>query len=359
MNGAAKAIKGLEDFFFDLPRELIAQEPPRKRGDSRLMVLSRDTGDIEITHFSALEGHLPQGALLVFNDAKVTPARLYGHKKGRSGRLEVLILNPPAESGREGVYELWCLGSPGKRLRTGAELVFEGEEGTELEARVLDINAAGHRLLRFLFSAPPSEILDRVGRLPLPPYIKRPDAREDLVRYQTVYARRAGAVAAPTAGLHFTQDHLRRLREAGHELAGVHLRVGAGTFLPLSERNLERGRLHEEYVEVGLETARKVNDARSHGVPVVSVGTTSLRALEWASLSGEVEPKSGLTDIFIRPGFSFRAADALVTNFHLPGSSLIMLAAAFAGLQNLKRAYETAVREGFRFFSYGDAMLIV
>jgi S-adenosylmethionine:tRNA ribosyltransferase-isomerase len=358
VNGTAKAIRGLEDFFFDLPRELIAQEPPKKRGESRLLVLSRDTGEIALSMFSSLDAYLPQGSLLVFNDAKVTPARLYGHKRGRTGSLEVLILNPPAESNRDGVYELWCMGSPGKRLKIGAELVFEGD-GTELDARVLDINAAGHRLLRFLFRAPPSEVLDRLGHLPLPPYIKRPDAREDHVRYQTVYARRAGAVAAPTAGLHFTQDHLRRLRETGHEEISVHLRVGAGTFLPLSERILEKGSLHEEYVEVGLETARKVNDAKRHGVPVVTVGTTSLRAVEWAALSGEVEPKNGMTDIFIRPGFRFRAADALLTNFHLPGSSLIMLTAAFAGLQNIKNAYETAVREGFRFYSYGDAMLIV
>ncbi|MDR3154405.1 MAG: tRNA preQ1(34) S-adenosylmethionine ribosyltransferase-isomerase QueA [Deltaproteobacteria bacterium] len=358
MNGAAKAIKGLEDFFFDLPRELIAQEPPKRRGDSRLLVLSRDTGRIELDVFPALDRHLPPGSLLVFNDAKVTPARLYGRKKGRTGLLEALVLNPPAESKREGVYDLWCMGSPGKRLKTGSELVFEGG-GLALEAKVLDINPAGHRLLRFSFPGPPAEVLERVGHLPLPPYIKRPDGREDHVRYQTVYARRPGAVAAPTAGLHFTADHLKRLREGGHETASLHLRVGAGTFLPLSERNLETGSLHEEYVEVGLETARKVKDAKTHAVPVVSVGTTSLRALEWAALSGEVEPKSGLTDIFIRPGFAFRAADALLTNFHLPGSSLIMLAAAFAGLHNLRRAYAAAVREGFRFFSYGDAMLIV
>jgi S-adenosylmethionine:tRNA ribosyltransferase-isomerase len=359
LNGTAKAIRGLEDFWFDLPRELIAQEPPRKRGESRLLVLDRDTGDMEISAFSRLEGRLPSGALMVLNDAKVTPARLYGHKRGRSGLLEILILNPPAESVREGVYELWCIGSPGKRLKIGAELVFEGPEGGELEARVLDINPSGHRLLRFVFREPPCQALERLGRLPLPPYIKRPDCREDRVRYQTVYARRPGAVAAPTAGLHFTQDHLRRIREAGHELAFVHLRVGAGTFLPLSPRNLETGSLHEEYVEVSPETAGKINDARRGGTPVVAVGTTTLRAAEWASLSGEAEPKSGLTDIFIRPGFRFRAADALVTNFHLPGSSLMMLAAAFAGLGNLRRAYETAVAERFRFFSYGDAMLIV
>ncbi|MDR1079598.1 MAG: S-adenosylmethionine:tRNA ribosyltransferase-isomerase, partial [Deltaproteobacteria bacterium] len=294
MNGAAKAIKGLEDFTFDLPRELIAQEPPEERGESRLMVLFRDTGEIALTVFPRLGDFLPPGALLAFNDAKVTPARLFGHKRGRTGGLEILILTPPAESLREGVYELWCLGSPGKRLKIGAELVFE-RAGSELEARVIDINAAGHRLLRFRFSAPPAEVLEVLGHLPLPPYIKRPDDREDRLRYQTVYAARAGAVAAPTAGLHFTCRHLESLREQGHGEVSVHLRVGAGTFLPLSDRDLERGALHEEYVEVGPETAMEINSARSRGVPVAAVGTTTLRAIEWAALSGEVEPKSGMT----------------------------------------------------------------
>jgi S-adenosylmethionine:tRNA ribosyltransferase-isomerase len=295
---------------------------------------------------------------MAFNDAKVTPAKLVGRNRGFTGALEILILNPPAESERAGFYELWCLGSPGKRLRIGADLVFEAD-GLELEAKILDINAAGHRLLRFDFRGPPPRILDSLGRAPLPPYIKRPDAREDLTRYQTVYARRPGAVAAPTAGLHFTSEHLERLREAGHEDVRVHLRVGAGTFLPLSQRNIESGTLHQEFAEVGADAAAKLNAAKAAGTQVVSVGTTTLRALEWAALSGRVEPKSGMTDIFIRPGFRFRAADALLTNFHLPGSSLMMLASAFAGLDNLKRAYETAVRERFRFFSYGDAMLIV
>lgn len=358
MNVALKATRGLEDFTFDLPRELIAQEPPEKRGGSRLMVLSRDTGEMELASFQRLADYLPPGALLAFNDAKVTPARLYGHKRGRTGALEILILNPPAESVREGVYELWCLGSPGKRLKVGADLVFEGG-GHELDARVTDINSAGHRLLRFLFRAPPGEVLEALGHLPLPPYIKRPAGREDRLRYQTVYAARAGAVAAPTAGLHFTREHLDSLRDLGHGEVSVHLRVGAGTFLPLSERDLERGALHEEYVEVCREAADGINAARAAGTKVTAVGTTTLRALEWAALSGRVEPKYGMTDIFIRPGFRFRAADALLTNFHLPGSSLIMLASAFAGVDNIRNAYETAVRERFRFYSYGDAMLIV
>jgi S-adenosylmethionine:tRNA ribosyltransferase-isomerase len=314
---------------------------------------------------------------LVLNNAKVTPSRLYssegagrgeergagrgdGRGKGKGeGRVEVLILNPPVNSMRAGVYELWCLAYPGRKLKVGKEISFE-KDGCVLHAKVVEISPSGQRLLKFDFSERPAKILDKLGHLPLPPYIRRPDRREDFERYQTVYATEAGAVAAPTAGLHFTENHLKALKAKGFNLAYVHLRVGAGTFLPLTKENLDRGVLHEEFAEIEEDTAKEILSAKKEGRTIVSVGTTSVRALEWAALGGgSLKPKRGYTDIFIRPGFDFKVTDAMITNFHLPGSSLLMLVSAFAGLQNIKKAYELAVKERFRFFSYGDAMVIL
>ncbi|MDR2350431.1 MAG: tRNA preQ1(34) S-adenosylmethionine ribosyltransferase-isomerase QueA [Deltaproteobacteria bacterium] len=361
-----KVLRGLEDYDYDLPESFIAQEPLPERGDSALMILKRSTGEIALSEFSHLDDHLPPESLLVLNNAKVTPARLYA-TLGES-RAEVLILNPPVNSTGAGSYDLWCMVHPGRKLKIGKELTF-ADGDCVLNAKIIDISPSGKRLVRFLFNDAPSAALSRLGHLPLPPYIKRPDREDDRVRYQTVYAESEGAVAAPTAGLHFTAEHLERLTRKGHELARVNLRVGAGTFLPLTGENLAKGTLHEEFAEIPQETATMVNNAKAAGRTVISVGTTAVRALEWASLkragtkgadgSLVLGETSGFTDLFIRPGFEFRAVDALITNFHLPGSSLLMLVAAFAGLENVMNAYKTAVREKFRFFSYGDAMLIV
>jgi S-adenosylmethionine:tRNA ribosyltransferase-isomerase len=349
-------IKGLEEFDFELPRELIAQEPVARRGDSRLLVLKKDSGKTFITSFSMLHEHLPAGSLLVFNDAKVSPARLFGECEG--ARVELLILEPPGTDAPQGSYTLWCLGRPGKKLRAGKNISF-GKSGFLLAGRVLEEGGRGERLISFEFRDKPLEVLAALGHLPLPPYIKRPDRREDFERYQTVFAKTYGAVAAPTAGLHFTEEYARYLEEKGFSRAMLFIKVGAGTFMPLTEAELDSGKLHKERVLIGEGTADKINLAKSNGVPIVSVGTTALRALEWAGSSGKLEAVDGVTDIFIRPGFDFKIADALLTNFHLPQSSLFILVSAFAGAQRIKDAYELAIKNKFRFYSYGDAMLIV
>jgi S-adenosylmethionine:tRNA ribosyltransferase-isomerase len=292
------------------------------------------------------------------NNAKVTPARLYGLQQ--NSKVEVLILNPPTYSMREGIYELWCLVYPGKKFKVGSEIIFKGSD-CDLTGKVVQISQSGHRLIRFNFSDSPVLILEKLGHIPLPHYIKRPAREEDTLRYQTVYASdtNSGAIAAPTAGLHFTLEQLDRLKAKGFDQVFVHLRVGAGTFQPLTEERLETGKLHKEYVDIDPLAATEIRGAKLEGKSIISVGTTTLRAIEWASLEGELLPKSGFTDIFIRPGFKFKVADGLITNFHLPCSSLLILVSAFAGLENIKRAYELAIQEKFRFYSYGDAMLII
>lgn len=388
---------GPEDLIYHLPESLIAQEPPPERGGSRLLVASRDGSAPIRAMFSDIGRHLPPGALLVVNDAKVTPARLLGRVDGSGAKIELLILDPPV-SGGPGPRDVWCLGKPGRRLGIGARLILTGrnpetqslkevrgltgEDGFKgsgeltrgdnfkgsggltgedyLEGEVIEVEPGGaKRLVRLRFKEPPAAVLERLGRMPLPPYIKRPDRAEDRDRYQTVYASSPGAVAAPTAGLHFTEALLNELKASGFKLAAVTLRVGFGTFATLTEENLSQGRLHDEDAGVSQTVVKAVNEAKGEGRAVVAVGTTTARALEWASLSGSLAPRRGACSLFIRPGHEFKTVDALITNFHLPGSSLMLLVAALMGPERLLAAYELAVRERYRFYSYGDAMLIL
>jgi S-adenosylmethionine:tRNA ribosyltransferase-isomerase len=348
----------LTDYQFDLPNRLIAQKPSSERGFSRLLVAGRTKGQATLSFFSKLDEFLPKNALLVVNNAQVTPARLLGKRKGKNGRVEVLILDPPIAS-EIGPLDLWCLAKPGKTLVPQTELAFDKDD-VSLKAIVLQAEPSSpRRLIRFFFDDHILNVLDRLGHIPLPPYIKRPDDSEDFNRYQTVYAQNPGAIAAPTAGLHFTKEHLDRLINDGYGLAAVNLRVGAGTFAPLTQKQLRDGVLHQEYVEVPSRTVEAVVKAKREGRSVIAVGTTTARALEWASMNGRLETKSGFCELFIKPEFVFKTIEGLITNFHLPGSSLMMLVAAFMGRENLLAAYERAIEEKFYFFSYGDAMLII
>ncbi|MDR2456111.1 MAG: tRNA preQ1(34) S-adenosylmethionine ribosyltransferase-isomerase QueA [Deltaproteobacteria bacterium] len=344
------------DFDYSLPQSLIAQEPPAKRGDSKLLVVDRSGSPPAGAEFNEIGRFLPPGALLVANDAKVAWARLLGGLEGSGAKIELLALDPPMES-EPGPLDLWCLAKPGRKMREGGKLVIEGR-GAPLEGLILAADGP-RRLVRFDFKEPPAEAFERLGRVPLPPYIRRPDRLEDKDRYQTVYADSPGAVAAPTAGLHFTKELLEELKKSGRELVTVNLRVGAGTFAKLTQKNLDEGTLHEEWAEVGEEAAGAVTKAKSEGRAIVAVGTTAVRALEWAAMEGSLRPRRGWCSLFIRPGFSFKVVDSLITNFHLPGSSLMYLVAALLGREKLMAAYELAVRERYRFYSYGDAMLIL
>ena len=349
----------MADYMYDLPPELVAQTPPEERGLSRLMVLDRQASGHDIHQFSELPKLLPPGTLLVFNEVRVTPARLLGRRQGSGGQVEAFVLAPPAPGAPAGIYDLWCLVHPGRRLKPGVVIDFtRAESDLVLQAEVLEISPDGRRLIRFNFPGPPESVLDEVGHVPLPFYIKRPDSIADRDRYQTVYAKTPGAVAAPTAGLHFTVEMLDRLKSAGFETAGVTLRVSAGTFLPLTREHLETGRLHQEHITVPEETVQTVLRAKAEGRRVLAVGTTTVRSLEWAAATGRLEARDGWGDLFIRPGYDFRVVDALLTNFHLPGSSLLMLVSALAGRQRVLEAYREAVEAGMRFYSYGDAMLI-
>jgi S-adenosylmethionine:tRNA ribosyltransferase-isomerase len=336
------------DFDYELPAASIAQEPA-PRGESRLLVLDR-TGPERCSRVRDLPRLLTPGDLLVLNDTRVIPARLYGRSAG-GGKMEILLIEPVG--GRE-----WeALVKPGRRARPGARI--EIAEG--LAAEVVDKREDGpaHRY-RLRFSEPIEPHLDRLGHIPLPPYIHRPDTAEDRERYQTVYARRPGAVAAPTAGLHFTEGLLREIEGAGVEIARVTLHVGIGTFKPVDAERIEEHRMERERYEIGEETAGAVRRAREAGRRIVAVGTTVVRTLEGAALAGGGEVRAGerATDIFITPGFRFQVVDALLTNFHLPRSTLLMLVSALAGRERVMAAYEEAIREGYRFYSYGDAMLV-
>ncbi|MDR2946855.1 MAG: tRNA preQ1(34) S-adenosylmethionine ribosyltransferase-isomerase QueA [Candidatus Adiutrix sp.] len=347
-------------YMFDLPPELVAQSPPAERGRSRLMVLDRAKPQPSSRMFDDLPQLLPPGALLVFNNVRVSQARLLGRRVGSEGQIEAFILEPPEAEAPAGGYDLWCLARPGRRVKPGAELLFEHPRSAEsLGAEVLEIHPDGRRLIRFRFHDSPEKVLEAVGHVPLPFYIKRPDEPEDRERYQTVYNKHPGAVAAPTAGLHFSQKMLKRLRDNGFQMAEVTLKVSAGTFAPLSREHLDTGRLHREHISVPSETAQAIARAKAEGRPVVAVGTTTVRSLEWAALSGKLTAGEGWGDLFIRPGFTFKVIDGLVTNFHLPGSSLLMLVAALAGQERVLAAYAQAIRESYRFYSYGDAMLIL
>jgi S-adenosylmethionine:tRNA ribosyltransferase-isomerase len=334
------------DFHFDLPPELIAQRPLPQRTASRLLVLDGATGAVADRLFAELPQLLRAGDLLVFNDTRVMAARLFG-TKDTGGRIELLIER--LLDGQRALAQ--CRAS--KTPKAGQRLALEGR----VEAEVIGRHDEFYEI-RFHTDEMLPALLERVGHMPLPPYIARPDAGDDRSRYQTVYARAAGAVAAPTAGLHFDQALLARLDAAGIERAFVTLHVGAGTFQPLRVEELARHRMHAEWLEVSAATAARVNAARADGRRVVAVGTTVVRALESAVGEDGVQPYAGETRIFIYPGYRFRVIDALITNFHLPESTLLMLVCAFAGTENVLAAYRHAVRERYRFFSYGDAMLV-
>ncbi|RLC70399.1 MAG: tRNA preQ1(34) S-adenosylmethionine ribosyltransferase-isomerase QueA [Chloroflexi bacterium] len=334
------------DFDYYLPRELIAQTPCEPRDHSRLMVVHRRTGALEHRRFFELDEYLKSGDLLILNNSRVIPAKLVGRKIDGGGRVDLLLLWRV----EPGVWE--ALARPLRRLRPGMRVQFRDKEG--LLAEVLDRTGRGTLLIRLGDEA----LLGRVGQIPLPPYIRTP--LQDPERYQTVYGQVEGSVAAPTAGLHFTPELMARLCEKGVEFAFVTLHVGLGSFRPVKVDNPEKHELSPEYCEVGPETAQKVNSAREEGRRVVCIGTTTVRALEGAiNASGQVRPFQGWNDLYILPGHRFRVVDALLTNFHLPRSTLLMLVCAFAGRELVFRAYEEAIRRGYRFYSFGDAMLIL
>ena len=335
------------DFYFDLPQELIAQTPLEKRDASRLMCLNRETGEVAHRTFSDLADLLNPGDCLVMNDSRVLPARLLGARE-TGGAVEVLLLRDL------GGGEWECLTRPGRKTRPGTRLTFGGGE---LEAEVVKVADGGNRIVRFDYDGIFLEVLERLGKMPLPPYIK--EELQDSERYQTVYSRELGSAAAPTAGLHFTRDLLDRISAKGVRECFVTLHVGLGTFRPVKEDEIEDHDMHSEFCIIPDETARIINQTRRQGGRVVCVGTTSCRTLEsFANEDGTVNPQSGWTNIFIYPGYKFKCMDALITNFHLPESTLVMLVSAFAGREHVLNAYAEAVRQRYRFFSFGDAMLL-
>lgn len=347
----------IDDYDYDLPESSIAQAPCAARSDSRLLVLDRSTGEVEHRSFQDMVALLRPGDLLVTNDTRVVPARLLGRKES-GGRVELLVLNPLEipEAGADEGHE--CLVKSSKHLRAGS--IVHLEDGVRAEfVRPL---GEGKARVRFLTSEPLLHVLDRIGCVPLPPYIRRDGMEapvDDLAAYQTVYAAKPGAVAAPTAGLHFSHETLGRLLAAGIARASVTLHVGYGTFAPIRTQDIREHRIHSEYVEVSGDTAEVVERVRSSGGRIVAVGTTVVRTLEWAARkSGAVQAVSGLCDHYIYPGYRFRVIDAMITNFHLPQSTLLLLVSAFAGREAVLDAYREAIERGYRFFSYGDAMLI-
>ena len=335
------------DFYFDLPQELIAQTPLERRDGSRLLVLDKTTGETQHKHFYDLPSPLRPGDCLVLNNSRVLPARLFGRRSG-GGACEVLLLIDRGDK----VWE--CLVRPGKKLHTGAKITFgEGE----LTAAVVGEVEGGNRLVRFDYEGIFLEILERLGKMPLPPYIK--EELQDSERYQTVYSKVVGSAAAPTAGLHFTEALLEQVQALGVKVCYVTLHVGLGTFRPVKAENVDEHEMHSEYCVISQETADIINQTKREGGRVICVGTTSCRTIEsWANEDGTMEAKAGWTNIFIYPGYKFKVLDALITNFHLPESTLIMLVSALAGREHVLAAYEEAVRERYRFFSFGDAMFI-
>ena len=335
------------DFYYDLPKELIAQTPIERRDGSRLMVLDSKTGEIVHKHFYDITDYLNPGDCLVMNDSRVLPARLFG-KRPTGGAVEILLLTSKGDD----VWE--CLTRPGRKTRPGTEIIIGDGQ---LSATVVGEAEGGNKLLKFSYEGIFLEILERLGKMPLPPYIH--EELQDSERYQTVYSREVGSAAAPTAGLHFTPELLQKIQDKGVTLAYLTLHVGLGTFRPVKEDNIEAHEMHSEFCIVSRETADKVNAARQNGGRIISVGTTSCRTLETvADEKGFLRPWSGWTDIFIYPGYTFKCVDCLITNFHLPESTLIMLVSALAGRDNVLNAYKKAVEERYRFFSFGDAMFI-
>lgn len=336
------------DFVYELPEELIAQTPSERRDASRLLVLDKNTGAVEHRHFYDLPSYLRPGDCLVLNDSRVIPARLFGTRPS-GGAVEVVLLKDLGG----GRWE--CLSRPGKKMRPGTEVCFG--DGAELSGVVEDVTEGGNRIIRFRYEGIFLEILERLGQMPLPPYIKA--QLDDPERYQTVYAREPGSAAAPTAGLHFTQELLDKIRAMGVSVCFVTLHVGLGTFRPVKAEDIEEHEMHSEFCTVPEETAETIMRTKRNGGRVIAVGTTSCRTLEsFAKPDGTIEAASGWTNIFIYPGYTFQCIDALVTNFHLPGSTLVMLVSALAGRENILNAYRIAVEERYRFFSFGDAMFI-
>ena len=336
------------DFYYDLPQELIAQTPIEKRDTSRLMTLDRATGEVGHHHFYELPGFLRPGDCLILNDSRVLPARLLGQRLPGGGACEVLLLTDKGDKTWE------CLVRPGRKMRTGAKLSFGNGE---LTAEVVGEIEGGNRLVRFDYEGIFLEVLEHLGKMPLPPYIK--EELQDKERYQTVYSKVLGSAAAPTAGLHFTPELLEKIAAKGVGVGYVTLHVGLGTFRPVKEEEITDHEMHSEFCTVPPETAELINRTKANGGRVICVGTTSCRTLEsWAAEDGHMEPKSGWTNIYIYPGYRFKVMDGLVTNFHLPESTLIMLVSAFAGREHVLAAYEEAVKERYRFFSFGDAMFI-
>jgi len=339
----------LKDFWYDLPEELIAQSPAEKRDMSRLLVLDRKTGTIEHRHFRDLPGYLSAGDCLVINNTRVMPARLLGEKEKTGGKIEFVLLKRIEAN----VWEVIL--KPGKIAKPGSRFVFGNGQ---LKAEILEIVEGGNRIVRFYYDGVFEEVLDKVGIIPLPPYIHA--TLEDKERYQTIYSKINGSAAAPTAGLHFTEEVFGELRKKGIEIAELTLHVGLGTFRPVKTENILEHHMHKEYYHISPEACAMINRAKERGNRVVAVGTTSVRVLETSSSDdGKVFPGEGETDIFIYPGYKFKVIDALVTNFHLPESTLIMLVSAFAGRETILNAYQEAIRKRYRFFSFGDAMLIL
>ena len=339
----------LQDFYYDLPQELIAQDPLLDRTSSRLMHVDINDGSIEHKVFSDVIDYLNEGDCLVINNTKVIPARLFGTREGHEGKVEILLLKR-----REN--DIWeSLVKPGKKCKVGTMLVFG--DGL-LKAEVLEVVEDGNRLIKFYYDGIFEEILDELGQMPLPPYITH--ELKDKSRYQTVYAKHDGSAAAPTAGLHFTKELLEKIEKKGIVIANVTLHVGLGTFRPVKVENILEHHMHSEFYMIEESEAEKINKAKEAGKRVISVGTTSCRTLESAATEdGRIKASSGWTDIFIYPGYKFKLIDGLITNFHLPESTLLMLVSALAGKENIMAAYEEAVKEKYRFFSFGDAMVII
>lgn len=334
------------DFYYDLPKELIAQHPIEPRNASRLMVLNKKNGNITHTVFSSLFDYLKEGDCLILNNTRVLPARLFGTRKDTGSIVEFVLLKRKTD-------DCWeCIAGPGKKAKIGHEFTF----GDKLSAVVTDVLDDGNRIIKFSYEGEFYSILDEVGNMPLPHYIEA--KLEDKERYQTVYSSELGSAAAPTAGLHFTKEMLSLAKDKGINIGYVTLHVGLGTFRPVKVENIEEHKMHSEHYHIPAETAELIKQTKANGGRVICVGTTSCRTLESAAAKGEICECSGDTSIFIYPGYKFKCMDALITNFHLPESTLIMLVSAFAGYENTMNAYKTAVEEKYRFFSFGDAMFI-
>lgn len=336
-----------DDFDYYLPEELIAQHPAEKRDHARLLVLNKETGSIEDKYFYDIIDYLNPGDVLVMNDTRVIPARLFGHREGKEESIEVFLLH-----NIEG--KTWeCLVRPGKKMKIGTKIIFSDE----LSAKVKDIKEDGNRIIEFFYEGIFNEILDKLGNMPLPPYIK--EELDEPEEYQTVYSKNPGSVAAPTAGLHFTKELLNQIEEKGIKLAYLTLNVGLGTFRPVSVDDVDNHKMHSEFYNLSQETSDIINEAHANGKRVIATGTTTIRTLETVYKNkGELTADSGWTDIFIYPGFEYNVVDAFITNFHLPKSTLVMLVAAFTSKDMILNTYNYAVKEKYRFFSFGDAMFI-